>query len=101
MQQLDGGKMTATTQDRRVDRRIEIALPVFLDDAIGITRDVSRTGVFFWTDRTYDLGESISFSMGRRTESEEFVLKCRGVVFRTEPNGYDVGVAVRITDQSS
>ena len=73
---------------------------MYLENATGITRDVSASGVFFWVMGTYPLGESISFSMGRIPMSEQFMLKCRGVVFRTEPRGSYVGVAVRITDQS-
>jgi hypothetical protein len=90
--------MTARLNDRRQYKRTNIRLPVFLDNASGVTRDVSRTGVFLWTNGTYDLGESIGVSMGRTTKSRKFMLRCRGVVFRTEPHGNQVGVALlRIT----
>jgi PilZ domain len=89
--------MTARPRDRRRDRRIDVALPVILENATGVTRDVSASGVFFWTDGMYLLGDSITFSMGRRGETGKFMLKCRGVVFRTEPRGNEVGIAVRVT----
>lgn len=89
-----GTNTTATPPEQRRDRRIDIALPVILENATGVTRNVSPSGVFFWVNGTYELGDVINFAMGRRTESGEFMLKCRGVVLRTEQRSDDVGVAV-------
>ncbi|MDH3314823.1 MAG: PilZ domain-containing protein [Gammaproteobacteria bacterium] len=89
--------MTARLPEKRRDKRIDVALPVILDKATGVTRDVSASGVFFWISGMYALGDSISFSMGRKTESGKFMLKCRGDVLRVEPRGNEVGVAVRMT----
>ena len=89
-----GTNTTATPPEQRRDRRIDIALPVILENATGVTRNVSSSGVFFWINGTYELGDVINFAMGRRTESGEFMLKCRGVVLRTEQRSNDVGVAV-------
>jgi len=83
--------------EKRRNKRIRVAVPVILENATGVTRDVSNSGVFFWKSGTFIYGESISFSMERKTESGRFMLKCRGVVARTEPRGSDIGVAVRIT----
>jgi hypothetical protein len=91
--------MTARLNDRRQHKRTNIRLPVFLDNASGVTRDVSRSGVFLWTIGTYDLGESMGISMGRKTKSRKFMLRCRGVVFRTEPRGDQVGIALRISQR--
>ncbi len=85
---------TATQPEKRRGRRIDIALPVTLENATGVTRNVSSSGVFFWMSGTVALGDVINFTMGRRTDSGEFMLKCRGVVLRTEPRSNDVGVAV-------
>ncbi|MDH3436007.1 MAG: PilZ domain-containing protein [Betaproteobacteria bacterium] len=90
--------MTARLSEKRRDKRIDVALPVILENATGVTRDVSASGMFFWISGTYALGDSISFSMGRKTESGKFMLKCRGVVFRTEPRDKRMGVAMRITE---
>ena len=92
--------MTSALQEKRRDKRVGLGWPVFLDNAVGITRDVSASGVFFWAMGTYPVGHSISFWMGRTPTSEKFMLKCRGVVSRTEPRGNYVGVAVRISDRS-
>jgi len=91
--------MTARLDERRRYQRTNIRLPVFLGNASGATRDVSRSGVFLWTSGTYDLGESIGLSIGRKTRSRNFMLRCRGVVFRKEPHGNQVGIALRITQR--
>jgi len=89
-----GTNTSATPPEKRRDRRIDIALPVMLENATGVTSNVSSSGVFFWINGTYALGDVVNFTMGRRTESGEFMLKCRGVVLCTEQRGNDVGVAV-------
>ena len=91
-------KMTAGLAERRRNKRINVALPVFLDKAMGVTRDVSASGVFFRVSDMYAPGDVISFSIGRKTASGKFMLKCRGDVVRAEPSGNEVGVAVRITE---
>jgi hypothetical protein len=95
--QLEGPEMTERQLEKRRSNRIDVALPVILENATGVTRDVSASGVFFWKRGTFVYGESISFSMERKTESGKFMQKCQGVVARTEPRDNDVGVAVRIT----
>jgi hypothetical protein len=97
MRQLRGPEMIERPAEKRRNKRVGVAVPVILENATGVTRDVSTSGVFFWKRGTFIYGESISFSMERKTESGKFMLKCRGVVARTEPRGDDVGVAVRIT----
>lgn len=93
--------MRERTEERRRSRRIDVALPVILENATGVTRDVSASGVFFWKRGTFVYGESIHFSMERKTESGRVVQKCRGVVVRTEPRGSDIGVAARITNSTT
>jgi len=97
---LEGPDRTERLAERRRSKRIHVALPVILENESGVTRDVSDSGVFFWKSGTFIYGESVSFSMGRKTESGDFRLKCRGVVTRTEPRGSDVGVAIRITQKA-
>ena len=95
---VDDSKATAGLPERRRNKRINVALPVSLDKAMGVTRNVSASGVFFWISGMYALGDVISFSIGRKTASGKFMLKCRGDVIRADPCGNKVGVAVRITE---
>lgn len=96
-----GTDATVTPPEKRRDRRIDIALPVMLESATGVTRNVSSSGAFFWTSGTYELGDVINFAMGRRTESGEFMLNCRGVVLRTEQRKNDVGLAVWVASTAT
>jgi len=76
-------------------------LPVHLKSAEGITRDVSATGVFFWTTaRSCALGELISFSVEFNRLGGRMMFKCQGDVVRTEPHDATVGVAVKINESA-
>ena len=92
--------MTARNPEKRRDQRIHTALPVFLENATGVTRDVSASGVFFWTEGTRASGELISFEVEISRPAGRMTLKCRGDIVRTEPRDATVGVAVRITESA-
>ena len=76
-------------------------MAVFLKNVEGITRDVSASGVFFWTSESVcALGELISFSVELKRPEGRLMLKCQGDVVRTEPRSGMLGVAVRITNST-
>ena len=87
--------------ERRRGPRIHAALPVFLKNTVGITRDVSASGVFFWTSEPVCvLGELISFSVELKRPEGRMMLKCQGDVVRAEPRATDIGVAVKIIESA-
>ena len=93
--------MIAENPEKRRGQRIHTSLPVFLKNVEGITRDVSASGVFFWTSESVcALGELISFSVELKRPEARLMLKCQGDVVRTEPRSGMLGVAVRITDST-
>ena len=76
-------------------------MPVILKNAEGITRDVSASGVFFWTsDSTCALGDLISFSVELKRPGGRIKLKCQGDVVRMEPRAAELGVAVKIIESA-
>ena len=94
--------------ERRIRPRSRIQFPIVLfadgsaDEAPGITRDISQTGVFFYTEYPLALGQVIDFKVllpvpGRGSTRA----MCRGTVVRVEtsmmPATSDRGVAVAIT----
>lgn len=89
--------MRSRVVERRNDQRFGSALPVYLNNATGIMRDMSVSGAYFLTRNTYSIGETIDFSIGIYTSEGRTVWKCRGDVLRTEPQYRNVGVAVKIT----
>ena len=93
--------MNSEQLEKRRGQRIHTALPVFLKGAEGVTRDVSASGVFFWTsESTCALGEFISFSVELKRPEGRMMLKCQGDVVRTEPRNGVIGVAVKITESA-
>ncbi|MDH3317323.1 MAG: PilZ domain-containing protein [Gammaproteobacteria bacterium] len=89
--------MTAKLAEKRRDNRVHTALPVSLENATGITRDMNASGAFFWLSGTYAIGESISFALEIKPARGRMMWTCRGVVVGTESRGNEVGVAVKIT----
>ena len=87
--------------EKRKGPRILTALPVFLKNAQGITRDVSASGVYFWTSgASCAPGESITFSVELKRPKGRMVLKCLGDIVRTETRSADIGVAVKIIESA-
>jgi len=80
--------------------------PVILGNATGEMRDMSESGstVFFYAEGTYKLGDAVSFAIDSSAHDESGVIikrslvKCQGVVVRTERRDERMGVAVRITE---
>jgi len=90
--------MTARLAERRSFYRVRTALPVSLEGAKGVMRDMSTSGAYFWIDGTHAPGESINFSIHLQSAEGETVWNCRGNVIRIEPRDSNTGVAVKITD---
>jgi len=77
--------------------RVYAALPVILEDATGITRDVSPSSVFFWTHGgACTAGDRITFAILIRRPAGTMRLVCRGDIVRTEKHETMLGVAVSI-----
>jgi hypothetical protein len=89
--------MTARLAETRKDYRDHAALPVSLENATGITRDMSAAGAFFWMSGTHAIGDSVTFAIGIKPGRERMVWTCRGVVVGSESRGNEAGVTVRIT----
>lgn len=92
--------MTARLPELRKDQRYHAALPVSLEKATGITRDISTSGVYFWNDSIcmWRPGHSISFAIELEMASERILWKCTGTVVRTERFGDMVGVAATVSE---
>ena len=87
--------------DKRRGQRIHTALPVFLKNARGVTRDVSASGVYSWTSESVCApGDLINFSVELKRPKGRLVLKCQGDVVRMEPRATEIGVAVKIVDSA-
>jgi hypothetical protein len=95
----DQSPATATVRNypgARTEERVACGLPVDLGSATGVTRDISASGVFFETEATYPLSNSIHFQVKLDTPRDKMLVTCRGEIVRVEPRNKHVGVAVRI-----
>lgn len=92
--------MVKQDEEKRREERISAALPVDLEGATGITRDVSASGICFETEASYAVGNPISFTVKLDAPGGKMMLKCRGQIVRVEPRATRVGVAVKITEST-
>jgi len=80
-------------EERRRGQRFKLALPVQLNDGIGITRDISTSGIFFETESAYAIGDTIRLLLNFEHET----LQCEARVVRVEPRNGQFGIAVELT----
>jgi len=86
--------------EKRTTQRIEVEVPVQLEQGTGVTRDVSLSGIYFVTEEPIEEGTRIRFTM----EFEYVVpgrplhLDCSAHVLRVESQEEGLGVAARIDD---
>ena len=91
--------MEAKQLNKRRHHRATTGMRVFLKSTIGVTRDMSASGVYFWISGTYALGQSISFSIELKRARGNMMRKCKGRILRIErQDSKRVGLAVRITE---
>jgi len=93
--------MDTNQSNRRSYQRANIGMRVFLRSAIGVTRDMSASGVYFWISGTYAIGQSISFSIELKKARGSMMRKCIGEILRVDrQDSIRVGLAVRITEST-
>jgi hypothetical protein len=79
-------------EERRRGQRFKLALPVQLNDGIGMTRDISTSGIFFETENAHSIGDTIRLFLNFEHET----LQCEARVVRVEPRNGQFGVAVEL-----
>jgi hypothetical protein len=99
---LNKSGMAVTKSDKRRATRHRGAAPVELEAGRGVTRDFSRSGIYFETDKSFVPGQTIEFTIVL-----EFVdpdrpvrVKCRGQIIRVEKNERKIGIAASIRSYS-
>jgi hypothetical protein len=84
---------------KRREERVQTALKVDLDNAVGLTRNFSASGIFFQTnpDGTLpSLGSEINFSIDLDSPAGKLTLRCTGEIVRVEQKDDLVDVAAKI-----
>jgi hypothetical protein len=65
-------------EDRRRGQRFKLTLGVQLNDGIGMTRDISTSGIFFETENAHSIGDTIRLFLNFEHET----LQCEARVVR-------------------
>jgi len=88
------------TQGQRHEERIPLETPVLLATGTGVTRDISKSGIYFFTQQPLPPGGAVNFSLqlDYACPGKPLKLECRGEVLRVEATGAKFGVAARICE---
>ena len=90
---VTGQPMKSENDDRRRHERFQVALPIELQSAHGVTHDLSLSGVYFESTAAVAVGSQIQFTVilegGLR-------LRCEGTVTRVTKSDTGNGVAAKM-----
>ena len=89
-----------TYSDKRHEDRIPIEVPVTLEAGTGLSRDISRSGIYFLTEQTMVPGSLVRFSirLDHIRAGKPLRLDCEGQVLRIEQTSGKYGVAASISE---
>lgn len=93
--------------ERRSTRRFSMSLPVSIHadcaqpevEVAAQTRDVSFRGLYFFSERDFEIGSQIQFVLTLPKEitlATDVHIRCSGSVIRTEDRSGRTGIAARI-----
>ena len=91
-----------TGRENRGSPRYEVALPVEVGCEKCTSRDVSTSGIFFETDKSFSPGQPIEFTivLEHVDPAHPVRLKCLGKIVRVDESGQKIGVAAAISSYS-
>ena len=86
--------------ERRETVRHQIAVPVNFGRGIGISRDISFTGIYFTTKELLEPGEplKLGFELEYAIPGKSLQLDCQGHVLRVEHLNGTYGIAAKIDE---
>jgi len=86
------------SQEKRREERVQLEAPVLLAKGMGVTRDMSGSGIYFLTEEKLLPGGAVSFSVKLEyaCPGKPVTLECRGPVMRVDATGKRFGVAASI-----
>jgi len=82
---------------RRAADRFASELPLEIDGASGMTRNVSATGVYFETTAEQVPGSRVHFVVEVTVKGERLKMVCAGDVVRVDRKPGAVGIAVKLS----
>jgi hypothetical protein len=91
---------TMSMENKRKEERTVIELPLAMENATGVTKNLSSTGMFFWTDSSpaFQVGDRVNITLEVVRSGRKIKPKCQGEIVRVETEGRQCGVALKIVD---
>jgi hypothetical protein len=81
---------------RKAERKFEsLPVKVLNDEHKGVTRDISASGVYFLTDKHYEVGSIMTMTINLEYPPGSW-MRCVGTIVRVEDHGARVGVAIKM-----
>ena len=91
--------MAEHAAELRKEERVRAALRVQLSDAaLGVTRDVSASGLFLETPASYAATNPMSFTIEIAGRAGAILLDCQAEILRMERSEARLGIAVRFLE---
>ena len=86
--------------EKRASQRIEVEVPVYINNEKAVTRDISWAGIYFLTSQTFTEGGELNFSidLSYALPGKPIKLDCQGEVIRVERHNGKYGIAARINN---
>ncbi len=86
----------AVLVEQRVAQRFGVALRLTVAGGEGATHDLSATGLYFESDRSYQVGERIELVLEFPGAQRVYPLTCEAEVVRVAAAGEGFNIAVRL-----
>jgi len=96
METTAGGEKRAVLLEQRVAQRFGVAVRLTVDGDEGATHDLSATGLYFQSDRSYEVGASMELVLEFPGVGRTHPLTCEAQVVRVTPAGDGFNIAVRL-----
>lgn len=90
------GEKKAVLVEQRIAQRFGLALRLTVDGGEGATHDLSATGLYFESERGYEVGEHIELVLEFPGGKRVYPLTCEAQVVRVSAVGAGFNIAVRL-----
>lgn len=89
--------------NKRGALRTKVEVPVILEEGVGVTRDISTTGIYLKTPLSYAPGDRVKFTLELEYAVPDGPMHftCVGRVVRVEKIGEEYGVASTIDEMNT
>ena len=89
----------AAARIQRAQERVPAEVPVSIDGrVVGLTRNVSPSGIFFEANDGIATGGKLRFTLTFAQATGELLLECIGEIVRVEDHDGKLGLAVTISE---